>query len=903
MRKFMFFALSGALCMLNFGANAATKQQSVSAGTKVAAATENTVVPRDCQDAFYGCMDAFCMLDNAAGGRCQCSDRITELDQALEEIIKLDEQTYLMATEGVELIQMGEAESQVVARAKAAADKVVAQEKEEKKKTATKRTLDLSAWNGVAMIDDGSNVFNSFDYDDSVTSLANKKGDDLLTTSARMCRTQLDEYCQTYGSMLQLVYSQKVKSDCVAYENSLRIQKNQSQQKLQTAQKALRDAALDEYQNQNKYATVGECAIAFAQCMQTTAECGTDYTGCVTLAAAENVRNNKSGTLAKQKKIKGAISGADVSLAASTMGQLLAKKPMCESVTKQCVNANQNDAVWDTFLRNAAPALKSAELVAEQKLRSECIPSAAECFKKACRSEFMGDDESYDMCLSNPETYKSLCKVQLEPCLEATGGSYDNPTASTMWTALVAMLNSMKVDACTAEIKTCLMERCGDDYSECIGLDVNSVGNLCPVEKLTACVTDGKYADGRNGTNTDAIREYVAEIAQGLTVQIDNALVTACQNAADDAMVRVCGDTQTCESAQFDLSSLKYMIKPMACRYNNASGANRTCYPRVAQFGSEDNRCGIFATLTGKPSISAISYDEDGSFVSDVESYSTPEFSKNATDQVVKILNGALNRIMTSIKSDPRVRYCMEGRKVQGFNGFDGIDTTGHVHFKNLVNNMRATVAENLLSMVYEKNTELEDEFEDALDELSDQIADRLADEKYSSTCTATYLDVAGGNTNVRPSIVNSGTTSMTSSTITNHSDWCTCDRTPDTEAKYNDNYISSHSNCLTETDKFRYIRKVTSDGKWVYMTSESYAGSKPTVTDTIGSYDKNTGTCTIQVITYKCDNSSGGNMFESTYRCKKYDNGVIDPSKTRTVVMSTYLSGIDNVNSGKQKR
>ena len=79
-------------------ARAAT-QKALNTGTKVAAATTNTAVPQECQDAFYGCMDAFCMLDNASGGRCQCSDRITELDQVLEDILKLDDQTYLMATD------------------------------------------------------------------------------------------------------------------------------------------------------------------------------------------------------------------------------------------------------------------------------------------------------------------------------------------------------------------------------------------------------------------------------------------------------------------------------------------------------------------------------------------------------------------------------------------------------------------------------------------------------------------------------------------------------------------------------------------------------------------------------------------------------------------------------------
>ena len=362
MRKSIFFTMICSLCVLDFvamaattreGANvttrntttarsttqasasttpsvvsrAATKQQkALNPGTKVASATENTAIPSECQDAFYGCMDAFCMLDNASGGRCQCSDRITELDQVLEDILKLDDQTYLMATEGVERIQMGEAADSVIARAKAAGDKVVVEEEAKTKRQS--RTLDLSLWNSNIFTTD-DNLFDDYDTDNLVSTFADKRGDSLYTASAKMCSAQVPEECRAYGSMLQLVYAQKIKSDCVAYENSLRAQKIQSQQKLQTAQKALRDAALEEYQNQNKYATLGECTIAFTECMQTSAGCGADYTGCVTLAAQENVRNNTAGSRAKQKKIKGAISGADITLAVSTMNQLLGKKPMC----------------------------------------------------------------------------------------------------------------------------------------------------------------------------------------------------------------------------------------------------------------------------------------------------------------------------------------------------------------------------------------------------------------------------------------------------------------------------------------------------------------------------------------------------------------------------------------------
>ena len=881
MPKTIFLTVILSLSFLDFGAFAATRQSSVSAGTKIATATENTVVPSECQDAFYGCMDAFCMLDNAAGGRCQCSDRVVELDKALEDIMKLDEQTYLMATEGVELIQMGEAEDQIVARAKAAADKVVVDNNTSKAKTKTKRTLDLSAWNSVAMINYDDNVFDGFE-DDSVSTMGDKQGDELFTTSARMCSAQLSDSCRDYRSMLQLVYSQKVKSDCVAYENSLKLQRNQSQQKLQTAQRALREAALEEYENQNKYATVGECVAAFTDCIQTTAGCGSDYTGCVILAAQENVKSTTAGAKAKQTKIKGAIRGADITLAASTMNQLLAKKPMCESVTKQCVNANKNDEVWETFLRNAAPALKSAELVSEQKLRANCLPSAAECFKNACKDNF-SDEESYDSCLSNPDLYKSFCKVQLEPCLEATGGSYDNPKASSLWNALVALLNSMKVDACTNEITTCLTDRCGADFSECIGLTTESIVAICPKDKLIAC--SEKF-------NTDTIETYIAEVAQGLAIQIDNSLVTACQNAANDAMVRVCGDTESCEGANFDLSSLKYMIKPKACRYNDAAGTSTTCYSKVSQFGNSDNRCGIYATLTDKPAISYIYYSDDNEFKSSATSYAKPEFSEANTKKVIEILNGTLTRVMNSINSDVKVKYCTTGRSVQGFKNFAGIDNSDSQRFPHLTEDMRNVIANYLLTKLYEQNSELEDSFADDMDELKEAIDERMADDTYSSTCDASAAVVSQLSDTFSSMVPNSsnliaGNTSVPNAVHeSNYNYYCTCDKTKHSKKDVTD------SNCLTERDYYRYHEQ---DGGW--LTNDSNKGGKETVTDTIGSYDSSTKKCTLTTIKYKCTD-----WRPVIKRCKKYETtGVVVSAYVQD--MTKYASANANVNSGKKAK
>ena len=660
-------------------ARAGATQKVIQTGSKIATAATNTAVPQECQDAFYGCMDSFCMLDNASGGRCQCSDRITELDGALEEILKLDQQTYIMATEGVERLQMGEAEAQIMARAKAAADKVTIEETKVKNTETTKnkiRQLDLSAWNK-SIFDEEEDVFEETEdvSADLVETFADKKGDELYKSAAKMCVTMVPNQCKQYGQMVQLVYAQRIKSDCVAYENSLKQQKIASEQKLQTARKALRDAALDEYKNQNKYSTAGECAIAFTQCMQDEAGCGSDYTGCVTLAAKENVKNTSAGTSAAQKQVP----GTSITLAATTIESLLAKKEICMHVTKQCVSSNKNDEVWNIFVRNAAPALKSAEEMAESNLRMQCIPTVAECFKTACKSQIDPNDKdgSYDMCLSNPKTYKSLCKVQLEPCLNATGGTFDNPEKSSLWNGLLAALKSMKVDACTKQIKTCITERCGEDYSGCVGLDTETIGEICPIDKLTACVSDGKYADGKGGTNTKAIRDYIAEIAQGLAVQIDNSMLTVCQKAVNDSMMKVCGDTETCDALAKDEKlggrSLKYKV----CKDGNLGGTCRESFDALSQEEIKENWEGV---ISGQLYWGNVDYDFNEGKFTPLDKYTEAlgnsyaaldetgrKEIEDAYNTEVSQMEAAINNAVSAIEADPTVTYCMTGRSVQGF--------------------------------------------------------------------------------------------------------------------------------------------------------------------------------------------------------------------------------------------
>ena len=125
---------------------------------------------------------------------------------------------------------------------------------------------------------------------------------------------------------------------------------------------------------------------------------------------------------------------------------------------------------------------------------------------------------------------------------------------------VAAKLAADKVDVCTEQIRSCLTSEnaCGEDYSGCIGLDTETIADLCPVDKLTAC------ADKHDSSTA---RDYVNQIAMGLSLQIDNNMLTTCQNALNTAMTNVCGDTEGCSKFALDknigTTSLEYKVCQM----------------------------------------------------------------------------------------------------------------------------------------------------------------------------------------------------------------------------------------------------------------------------------------------------------------------------------------------------
>ncbi len=853
----------------------AASQKAINSGTKISSATENTVVSEECKTKYYGCMDSFCMVENTNGGRCLCSDRHAELETVLEEIQKLDEQSYAMATTGVERIEMGDDAEAVEAMVKKAANAVTTGESSPVGGQKTKaRSLDLSAWNNSGFDDDEEQeaLFSTSETDE----LSSKKGNALYSSVNKICVQQIPE-CASSMSMLKMMYAQQIKADCGAYENSLKKQKSDSAKKLQTAQKALKDAALEQHQNANKY-DLGQCTIRFKQCMQTTAGCGEDFSKCASVVGSLNAQQsakstrktiNKKQTDVKMFTIKGVVS--EISIAAATYDTLLAKKPMCESVTKQCVNVK--DKVWDTFLTEAAPELKSAELIAESNIRMNCIGNISECFQKACKDNMDPNDPegSYDMCLSRPDTVRSLCKVQIDPCVSAEPQILDY---------VYSRLASMRVDACTKEVKKCLTaeDRCGADYANCVGLDTDTIiTKMCPAEKLTACNVD---EDGKTLAQNEVF-EKITTIISGIMLNIDNNLLTTCQNAANESMAKVCGDTQSCETAKFDLSNMESFVKVLACKYLDGEGNNMDCKADVEQFTSNElfpfefdidwkdddhtiaksvkktkrtdddakNSYGVFATLKGRPDVSIIGLVEeetkdnkDGKlqFAVSTEKTASAQYDIESTKQLVKILNTALDRIMNSIESDPKVQFCMTGRDVQGIGGKMLSDKkVNQARFPNLTNDSRAIVANSLLSKLSDKIAELETKYTKEMGQMDEKINQKIAESlKQAASVVEAIIDDAN-KTN--------------------------CEGDKDgTKTGYGQNV--AYKNKMSGS---------ISGGGWCTKKISAERG----FTYNIASYDAATNVCTVETKRFDCTDWRREPACENG--CRKYDNGTVKDTHT----------------------
>lgn len=698
-----------------------SKQSAIQIGTTVRTRVEaKDIYNQECYDAYYGCMDQFCIPDNTNGGSCACSNSSIEYERQFNEIRDILAEAERIKTVEVEKVKAG-AQADIIFTGTREYDengnlKSVDDLQKKDDKAKQKQEM-LSLWSNSLYSDD-----DEFE-DDEVVDISGKTGAELYAAADNICTNMVPDNCAKDMTFLRQVYSRQIASDCKAFENSLSAKRSEAELEMASAESAVRAALKESFNEANKY-DLGTCMVEFKKCMQTEDACGKNWENCVSTVASENMQNNKAVSTANST-----VATVDkYDITASTMEMLDAKRNICEKVLNQCVAVR--DMVWPAFLREAAPTIKVAESAAESKFRQSCLTNISNCIQTACRDDIAGKGvATMDACLSRPDMARSFCKVEIDPC---------ERMEPLIWGYVTDKLAAMRVDACTQEVKDCFTDdtRCGSDFSNCIGMDYNYIHDICPLDKLVVC----------KANNPNFSMDDLDSMLMGLYLNIDNAALETCQDLVDQKMAEVCGSTTDCN---------KFAADDTIGTGSLRSQKDGTTYRVTGMISFGSIKMGDSSGRTidaGDGTRTKLGPGEIG-----VEEYLANVRERNsgvanqegiisAIEEELNNIAGTINRTIEMIEQDPQIQYCVSGRSLSQITGKKGAKT--EARFPNLLNQVKMQIAIAALRQAQDNynaklNEAISTATKDASVDLAEYMCHKIAEnggEMYGSTQVDTPL-------------------------------------------------------------------------------------------------------------------------------------------------------------------
>ncbi len=281
---------------------------------------ETSTVAGSCRETYRNCMDQFCLLTDAEGNRCSCSDSVLQSKTIIAEIEEIQAEAELLYTEGVEKEQLG-----------AKADLVFASSSEDSKKS---KSINFTDWLSNDT-DAGYSQDLSADFE---------VGNNLYAIAAKNCAAEL-KACDDKADMEQILYSRMITQDCKNYDSFLEAQKKEAENNKKIAEAAVRNARLGMLSETNLY-NRGECLLAYKSCISDKGGCGVNFENCLD-------------------------------------SELLERRSLvCENVLDQCM-AVKNDVLQD-WSAESVMILETAEQFADKNKRQTCFAKIELCLEDGC---------------------------------------------------------------------------------------------------------------------------------------------------------------------------------------------------------------------------------------------------------------------------------------------------------------------------------------------------------------------------------------------------------------------------------------------------------------------------------------------------------------------------------------
>ncbi len=685
--------VAGALDASAAVAKKTSKQSAIQKTTTVRTRVAPTgLYDQECYDAYYGCMDQFCITDNSNGGSCACSDANAAYEEKLAKVKEILAEAERVSTEEVERVQAG-ANADIIFAGERKYDEdgnVISVDDLTEEDSKEKERQDLMALFEDNLWEEDEEVFEDAEID--IFSLT---GAELHAAANDMCMQQIPEKCAKDAEFLSQVYARQIVSDCKGFENSLSKQMEEANNALAAANSAVRGALRDSFNAANKFDR-GQCMVEFKKCMLTDDACGKDWINCVSVIASENMQNQEAKSTAGTT-----VATVDkYDITASTMEILESKRNICENVLDQCMAVR--DMVWPDFLREAAPTIKVAELSAESKFRQSCLTDISDCIHKACMDDIAGKGvATMDACLSRPDMARSFCKVEIDPC---------ERMEPLIWGYVVDKLAAMRVDACTDEVKACFTAdtRCGENFQNCIGMDYDYIHDICPVDSLVVC----------KANNPGFAMDDLDSMLMGLYLNIDNAFIDQCQTLVDTKMAEICGSTTDCNKFAAD-----DLIGTGSLRSQKDGNVYRVT--GMISFGSIKMGSASGRTTDGNDVLKPGQIGIEDYLAKVREQNANVENAEAIIPLIEEELNniaGTINRTIEMIEQDPEIQFCVNGRDLSQITGKAGQKTQGR--FPNLLNQVKMQIAVSALRKAQDNyNTKLNTAITEATKDASADLA------------------------------------------------------------------------------------------------------------------------------------------------------------------------------------
>lgn len=398
----------------------------------------------ECRDAYATCMDQFCANANDTYRRCYCSSRYTELrdrEQSLDEATAM-----LQRFESESLSAVDKTAAEVEAMYSATVGEMAV-----KSDTSAAGRL-LGEIDDLLVGGKSSGVDNLFDVGGDIWSLASEQdsifdtktgvdltaleGQSLYNSTNAQCVKAVAEACSEPAvlTMATSAYNIMITQDCNVYEKKVNAKDEKLKTAVRTAEKALRDARLEEYRAHNSQ-DFNDCLSKVRDAMLTDGACGVNFSRCldggtgayINQLTGEAIFTPRLFQLTNLITLKGVDSASwtreDVLRQNKQFDEFLdSKKQHAERALDTC--RDLADDVWVEFKRNALIEIAQAQDEKIEEVKMSCVNTMAECYDSQ-ENALKSFDKSTSKVAGALSVYtaREMCKDKVSACASLYGGT------------------------------------------------------------------------------------------------------------------------------------------------------------------------------------------------------------------------------------------------------------------------------------------------------------------------------------------------------------------------------------------------------------------------------------------------------------------------------------------------